>query len=188
MPTESIGKGFDRLVGMYDPIVQLVFGNRIELLQAKTLERLGPVNRVLIVGGGTGKILTQCLELNRPEYTVFAELSEKMMASAEKRVSISSGPMVQFTQTDYRTRTDRFDAIIFPFVLDCYSTDEVKEHLMAAKGLLTKKGRVALIDFNLEAGTVFRGSWIKKCFIDFLYAFFRLTTSMKASQLAPFHR
>jgi len=185
--SEKIGRGFDRLAPVYDGIVELTFGRSIELLQQETLSSLERKERVAIIGGGSGLILKQALDFRLGNAFTNAEWSEAMVNKTKERLSPEQMSSVQFTKNAFRSEGAQYDYILFPFVLDCYTEDGVIELLERAKKHLSPNGKVVVIDFNQEAGTGYQKSWIKEAFIQVLYFFFRMTTSIPGRALPPFH-
>lgn len=183
----SIGRGFDRLAWIYDSVVQLIFGQTFEQLQAEAFATLPACEHTLIVGGGSGKIVRQCFDHGISERYTYAELSEQMIGRTKRRLSAQELQNVTFTQ-DKDAGIHKYDLIILPFILDCYDPVSISTWLNAFQQRLNDGTRIVLIDFNMEAGTPYQPKWWKAAFIRLLYAFFRSTTRIPAKELAPFQR
>lgn len=178
------GRGFDRLAGVYDRCVQLIFGNRLNDLQKDILVGLPTKHTCLIIGGGTGSILRAVLDLNLAPTIVFAELSVEMIARASRRLDPQEQDRVHFT-TDWEqvVRGTTFDYIILPFVLDCYREPTISRWLDVFTAILNPGGTLIVADFNHEKDFGFRPGAFHRLFIKTLYLFFRTTTSIEATRL-----
>ncbi|MEX2595283.1 MAG: class I SAM-dependent methyltransferase [Salibacteraceae bacterium] len=181
---EIIGKGFDRVAVFYDFVLKLTFGTRVEQLERSVLKTLNTTDHALIVGGGSGRTLHIAMELNIANRYTYAEYAPKMVDLTRKRFTKSELSRITFT-LDYQD--EQFDVIIFPFVLDCFPSDEIIELIQTHKKCLKKGGSIVLIDFNQEEGYDYQPSVLKASFIKLLYSFFKSACGIPASKLAPFN-
>ena len=77
---------FDRVAPIYDTLARIVFGRSIILAQLFYLKEI-PVNaRVLILGGGTGKVAHALLQLNNTCQIVYVEASVAMLEKTRSRI------------------------------------------------------------------------------------------------------
>ncbi|MBF9223623.1 class I SAM-dependent methyltransferase [Hymenobacter ruricola] len=177
-------RGFDRVAWCYDALARLVFGPAQRRAQAAALAGLPAMEapHVLILGGGTGWVLTELLR-RRPQATVlYLEASPNMLAWARKRLARqnpAASTQVKFrhgTQAALRS-AETFDAVVTFFVLDCIALPELPEAL----GLLRRARRPGapwlVADFR-PAGRGWR-HWLLVA----MYTFFRLTTGLRAREL-----
>lgn len=178
------GRGFDRLAGVYDRCVHLVFGTRLNDLQRDILAGLPSRHRCLIIGGGTGNILRAVLDRQLASTIVYAELSVEMIARASQRLNGEEKNRVHFTM-DWESIVPgtAFDYIILPFVLDCYRETTVSRWLDTFASSLNPGGTLIVTDFNHEKDFGYRPGPLHKLFIRSLYLFFRTTASIEATQL-----
>lgn len=183
----KIAHGFDQLAAFYDPIVHLVFGSSIDRLQEHVIRSLANSKHTLIFGGGTGKILRQCLDRSLALKYTYAEISPAMMTKTKARLKPDENQCVQFTHAPFTETHQAFDLVLFPFVLDCFSDAEIQSTLHQTKAHLTEKGQLVLIDFNQEHGTAYEKTHWKEAFIWLLYRFFRVFTRISANRLPSFH-
>ncbi|MEQ9186252.1 MAG: class I SAM-dependent methyltransferase [Cryomorphaceae bacterium] len=185
--TSKIARGFDQLAAVYDPIVHLVFGSSIALLQEQVIRSLPPSKHTLILGGGTGAVLRQCLDRSLAlEYT-YAEISSSMISKTKARLKRNEHQYIHFTSAPFSGVNQTFDLVIFPFVLDCLTTAEVNSTLLQTKTHLSANGQIVLFDFNQEHGTAYKKTVWKEVFIWLLYRFFRAFTHISAHRLPSFH-
>ena len=190
MPNDSrIGQGFNRLSSIYDFVVWLVFGNKIQNLKRSFIQSRPTAENTLIIGGGTGEILEYALESNISSRFVYAELSDQMIIKTKARISADDLSRIEFCN-DYRATLGekKFNYIIVPFVLDCYRYKDVKIMLNEFTSALAHKGSIVFFDFNLSKEDGFESRQWKIYFIKLLYVFFRLTTSIPAKRLPSFSR
>ncbi|HAW21411.1 MAG TPA: hypothetical protein DCX14_14610 [Flavobacteriales bacterium] len=174
--------GFDLVAPYYDHVVRIVFGQKINNFNRKILASIAPVKRCMIIGGGSGKILLDAIEMNLASSYCYAELSSKMKKKAKDRLNDRQLQQVTFT-ADYSETDSRFDLIVLPFVLDCYSESSVHQFLYNLEPILTNHGKLLIIDFNHEPLNDQRPTFIQKQFIRLLYLFFRVTSNIEAKKL-----
>lgn len=147
-------KRFERFVPFYDQIVRLFFGNLLLQAQCITLNQVDGAKRILVVGGGSGAILTHLL-LRFPEAQItYLETSETMLLKAKQR--FGSGNRVSFVCADAFTwsSTEQFDLIFLPFMLDFYSTNQVNRLLNKLLTQLDPMGNVVVVDFGVSEQSV----------------------------------
>jgi tRNA (cmo5U34)-methyltransferase len=175
--------GFDRVAWFYDALAGLVFGPALRNAQRTALAGLpagSPV--VLILGGGTGWVLTEVLR-RRPAATVlYVEASPRMLAQAEARLRRDHPAAAHQVTFRHGTQhalqpSERFDAIITFFVLDCIALPELEGALERLRAAQQPGAPWLLADFRPAQ----RG-W-RKLLLTAMYFFFRLTTGLQAREL-----
>ncbi|MBF9237805.1 class I SAM-dependent methyltransferase [Hymenobacter sp. BT683] len=179
--------GFDRVAWCYDALAGLVFGSALKRAQRAALLGLpSGAPRILILGGGTGWVLTEVLS-HRPHATVlYLEASPKMLARARARLERErpqATAQVEFrhgTQADLKP-AETFDAIITFFVLDCIAGDELETALAQLRSAQRPGAPWLLADFRPA-----QGGW-RRLLLQLMYAFFRLTTGLRARALPELH-
>ena len=180
--------GFDRVAWCYDALAGLVFGPALEKAQRAALAGLPTgAPHVLILGGGTGWDLTELLRC-RPQATVlYLEASRNMLARARTRLlreQPQAAAQVEFRHgtQDYLHSTDCFDAVVTFFVLDCLSSAEFAPALARLWAAQRPGAPWLLADFRSAQ----RG-W-RRVLLTLMYAFFRLTTGLRARELPDLRR
>ena len=88
--------GFDRIAPYYDALKRLVFGNAIHRSQAHFLQRLPQGCRLLIIGGGSGEVLSLLQNVNPLCRIWYVEASSKMLSLASSRVLPEAKHLVNF--------------------------------------------------------------------------------------------
>ena len=184
-PAAGQPTGFDRVAWCYDALAGLVFGPALRRAQRVALGGLpaGIAPHVLILGGGTGWVLTELLR-RRPRATVlYLEASPKMLARARARL-VRQRPEAA-AQVEFRHGTqaalgqaDRFDVIVTFFVLDCIPLPELPAALRRLRQAQRPDAPWLLADFRPA-----RRGWHRLLLV-LMYAFFRLTTGLRAREMA----
>lgn len=172
-----MAKGFDLVAPIYDSCVSLVFGNQIADFQCDALHLLSNCGSLAIVGGGTGLLLEKALNLDLAEHYYYIERSDKMRALTSNRIGITFKE-VKFLN-NLSDMPESADCFVFPFVLDCYSEQEVEEILIEMKQKLKPSGEILVVDFDAATTNTFK----RKSLITLLYLFFKVFTGMSPWRL-----
>jgi len=166
---------FDGVAPFYDALVRLVFGDTLLESQTHFLDLISEEDHVLIIGGGTGKILEvlpNCASLT------YLEKSKEMIKRAKKR---KSRQPVKFINEDF-FKTDissSYDKIIIPFFLDCFNHKQLDSVLNRLKSFLPKKGEIYVTDFSLPANHLLARA---------MYAFFRIVANLNGDTMLDLRR
>ena len=165
----------------YDALAALVFGPALRNTQRAALAGLpAGAPHLLVLGGGTGWVLTEVLR-RRPAATVlYLEASPRMLARARARLSPDQLARVEFrhgTQAAIAAG-EAFDAVLTFFVLDCIATPDLPAALDRLHAALRVDGRWLLADFRPA-----RGGW-RRLLLASMFWFFRLTTQLRARELS----
>ncbi|MEQ8581835.1 MAG: class I SAM-dependent methyltransferase [Marinoscillum sp.] len=168
---------FDGVAWFYDWLATLVFGSQWNQVQQAPAENLTGKRRVLIVGGGTGILLNKILGVER---IVFLELSEKMIAKTQARCL---HPQVDYVYADFFQwqTSEKFDAIVMPFFLDCFGPEKLEMAIIKARELLVQDGELHVIDFQPAS------HW-KNAQIRLMYLFFRIFSGLEGKALLNIDR
>ncbi|MFC7669426.1 methyltransferase [Hymenobacter humi] len=179
--------GFDRVAWCYDALAGLVFGPAQKAAQRAALDGLPQgTPHVLILGGGTGWVLTEVLQ-RRPRATVlYLEASPNMLVRARERLSQDCPQAVAQVEFRHGTQaalspTEGFDCIITFFVLDCIALPEIEPALARLRAALRPGAPWLLADFRPA-----RRGW-RRALLQAMYAFFQLTTGLRARELPDLH-
>jgi ubiquinone/menaquinone biosynthesis C-methylase UbiE len=112
--------GFNRIAPFYDILATLIFFGRIFRSQIHFLPLIPPGSNVLILGGGSGRILRALLVMNPGVKVWYLEASSAMISQASRRVGVQ--PEITFihgTENDLPQNIS-FDAVIAPFFFDLF--------------------------------------------------------------------
>lgn len=168
---------YDRAAKWYDGLASLVFGTRLEDAKITHLNNVRSGDHVLIVGGGSGRLLAYLDELGIACHVDFVEVSHRMMQSARKK-SLSK-ITVDYYQKDIllHTSNKKYDVVITNFFFDQYNEAACHNYLRHFMAFLREGGLLLYADFIPPEG---RSDKILK---DLMYSFFRLTIGLGKVQL-----
>ncbi len=159
---------FNFIAPAYDGLVRVVFGSKLWKTQKTHLHLIQPDDRVLILGGGTGRILDWIPSCE----VTYLELSLAMIKRAKQRGHAN------FIHADFlKWESDEvFDWIICPFFLDCFVESELIKCLNKMDKMLSEQGQVVVSDFKV-------GKARHQLLVTSMMLFFRLTAGLKAKKL-----
>lgn len=181
---------YNKISHHYDRLAKLVFGNKQELAKKANIELTRHAQKILIVGGGTGRILEYIADVNNKTTVDFVELSNRMVGYANKRkiqgLNVSFFPMdiEEFNGSGY-------DIIITNFFFDQLTEERSFRILKQLKGKLSHNGLVLFSDFLNPADAK------NKAIHAIMKMYFRLTINLRVNrypdyekvfQLADFNR
>ncbi|OEK06857.1 class I SAM-dependent methyltransferase [Roseivirga misakiensis] len=165
---------FDHVAPFYDALASFIFGNELEKAQRLLLNDIPPGSRVLIVGGGSGKIL-EWLPKDLGLTVAYVELSAKMIELARKRSF--KGKRITYLQEDVRKVSGDYDVVIANFFLDCFDQHALPEIIKKLNELLVKDGKLLVTDFSMP--TNLRQSLLLKS----MHIFFRIASRLESKKL-----
>lgn len=178
--------GFDWISIVYDWLVALVFGRKLHDAQIRFLERVPPGASVLLLGGGTGWLLTKLFTECLPTRVTYLDTSSRMLARATRRVlSQPTSATVMFRVGDESTLRsgEQFDIIVTPFVLDLYTEETLKNQMIPRLNrTLRPDGLWLVTDF------VRTNVWWQKALLWAMIRFFRLTAGIETKQLSDWQQ
>ncbi len=170
---------FDRVAPFYDLLVRLVYGNQLLKAEEVLHAEIRPGDRLLVIGGGSGRGLPALLKRN-PREVVYIEASARMFHLAQKRVPDHPAmTWVLGTETSAQG-LGIFDHVLTAFFLDVFPPNRLKEVMAVLNDCLSKEGKWLLADFSAHKGG---GAWWKKPLIAAMFLFFRITVGLKSNIL-----
>ena len=144
---------FNRVASFYDACKMLLFCGSIDRCQYYHLPLLKNSKKILVIGGGTGKIVSQIHRHATFDELTFVDCSEKMVEKAKLHVK-SCCPEIQqkikFQKADILTEFEasEFDTIVAPFVLDCFTDESLGLLGIKLKTWLRPNGILLFSDFH----------------------------------------
>ncbi|MGA2421709.1 MAG: class I SAM-dependent methyltransferase [Candidatus Acidiferrum sp.] len=182
----------DRLARHYEILERLTFGRRLEKRRFAFLAERETAERALLCGDGDGRFLAELLRVNAGVRVDFVDLSEGMIAIAERRVrkmGESFRERVRFFACDvmeFEPAVGGYDLISAHFFLDCFSEEEIGAVVGRVAGWGARDARWVVSEF-CEAETSLKRAWTRAV-ISGLYAAFRLTTGLRVTRLPDYAR
>lgn len=174
-----MSRNYNLVAPFYDALAGLVFGEHLLEAQCSFLHLLPKAGRVMIVGGGSGKIL-QALGRTRPHLEIlYVEASSRMVALAQKQKFPNK---VQWFCQDHLPGVSQLEAVIFPFFLDQFLQHEAGRWVQEAANILQREGQILFTDFfppDVSNG----GAWKQRLLLWGMYRFFRIFCGIPAQRL-----
>lgn len=173
---------FNYIAPFYDALGRIVFGNALIKSQSYHLQGIQPNSEILIVGGGSGRILTEFDKLSIPLSVTYVEKSSKMV-----ELSKNKGPFknlsVHFVCGECKDITVKnFDVIFTAFFLDVFRSANLHWVIQCLKTLLGPDGIWIVTDF-IRTPTLWQRLLIRS-----MYAFFRITAGLEGNKLLDFEK
>ena len=179
----KLGNGFDRLASSYDFLLNLTFGRSVNASQTVFLPENAP-QTVLVIGGGTGKLLVELCRLYPDAQITWCDISAKMIEKTKTRITDADNiTFIHGTIDDLSEQ--RFDLICTMYLLDCFKDDDLKAFIGRLKAYSHSDSTLIMADFAIPDG-LFLGS-ICRIIVFFMYLFFYLTTGLSVWTLNDFH-
>ncbi|MCV9388683.1 class I SAM-dependent methyltransferase [Reichenbachiella ulvae] len=181
---------FNAIAPIYDQLKSLVFWGRLDDAKRAHLHQIKAGSRVLVLGGGSGQILSYLDDLEMSLAVDFVELSEKMMLIAKGRSF--SNIHVNYVLEDVLTLDIEasYDVVIANFIFDLFEIDNLRFLLKKVSNCLSPNGVLLVADFQINKRW---HAW----FSQLMHGFFHLVASLESRQLkeinselkmAGFHR
>ena len=179
---------FSRVARVYDALAGLVFGRAQRRAQqaalAAGLPLAGAAPRVLVLGGGSGWVLTELLRHSPAARVLYLETSAAMLARAQarlRRLAPSAKAQVEFRQGSEQALgpAEQFDVVVTFFVLDCFTLAEFPAALARLQAARRPGALWLVADFRPP-----RTRW-QQALLRLMYLFFRITVGLPAQQLPP---
>ena len=162
----------------YDFLTGLVFGRTLFRAQVYLLNNIRPGNKILIAGGGTGKILEAITSIYKTGLKItYVDVSEKMIVASKKR-NIGENEVtfinaaIENIQLPYN-----FDVVITPFLLDNFREETLQKIFSRIDQSLLPGGMWLNTDFQLT------GKRWQKIMAGSMLIFFRIICAIEAKKL-----
>ena len=169
---------YNNSVWFYDFLTGLVFGKTLFRAQVYLLNNIRPGNKILIAGGGTGKILEAITCFHHAGLKItYVDVSEKMIAASKKRNTGKNevtfiNAAIENSQLPYY-----FDVVITPFLLDNFREENLQKIFSRIDQSLLPGGLWLNTDFQLT------GKRWQKIMAGSMLIFFRIICAIEAKKL-----
>ncbi|WP_158825200.1 class I SAM-dependent methyltransferase [Mucilaginibacter lacusdianchii] len=169
---------YDRTAWFYDRLSYLVFGKAQVNAQSYFLNLISPGSRILIVGGGTGRIL-EILAANHPTglHITYVEVSANMTALARRRKAGHNHVEFIIADINSYTSTVPFDAIITAFLFDNFTEERLQQTFAHLHQQLKPNGIWLDTDFQLT------GPFWQRLMLQSMYLFFKIWGAVQVAGL-----
>jgi tRNA (cmo5U34)-methyltransferase len=174
--------GFDRIAFVYDFLAKLIFGKSIKESQKHFLNKIEDVSKVLILGGGTGWLLTELLKAKPNCKVCYIDASEKMISLSKNKIKPKQ--LVHFihgTEQDIPLST-KYDVVLTNFYLDLFTDQQLEGIMVKIRSSLETGANWIVTDF------VNNGKWWQKTMLKIMYWFFRITCNIEPKKLPEWNR
>ena len=172
---------YDFIAGAYDALAKLVFRQTLDQAKLSSLKYINSPANILLIGGGTGKLLNPLLDLHNENRITYVDLSVQMMKKAKSKIPDEKQAQVTFCPGDFIqfNHQHQFDVVITNFFLDQFQGNFLQQMVTKIDSLLKEEGIWCFADFNWSKQ---HKIW-QKALIRLMYIFFKFTTNISASHL-----
>jgi len=148
------GMSFDGVAPFYRGMERFLAGGILQKARTCHFDRLQAARSILIVGEGIGRSLEVLIPQAPLADITVVEASGGMIEVAHKRLQKGNLPTARvcWHQADIRSwdiAARSFDAVITPFVLDCFIRDDVDAVVSHIAGSVTPGGQWLHADFQI---------------------------------------
>lgn len=167
---------YNFIAPFYNALARVIFLNKINKSQFTFLHQLKGQSKILYVGGGTGIILNQLLELNPNSKITYLEKSSKMIRLTKKG-SINSDRIEYKLGTEKDLTEENYDAIITNYFLDQFDKTNQQEVFNRINQKLKPGGKWLVCDFNPAV------SWWQLLIEKTMFLFLKLSTKIQSGRI-----
>ena len=167
---------FNSIAPLYDTLSSLIFGKSIRSAQTQFLHYIRPESKVLLLGGGTGWIITEVLSVNPGCKVWYIEASAKMLELSKKHLSETDNVVIIYGTEDSIPDNVIFDAVITNFYLDLFSSDDCRRLVGKIATRINAKGVWLVSDFQ-------NTTWWQSAMLNMMYGFFKIVAKVRTQSL-----
>jgi ubiquinone/menaquinone biosynthesis C-methylase UbiE len=184
---------FDSVAPWYRTLETIAFGGVLQRCRIACLDKLQNPGRVLIVGEGNGRFLSELLRTHPDVEVECVDASERMLSLARQRIERELPDRVDRVRflhqdiTSWPAPECHYDLVVTHFVLDCFPASQLAGIISKLSRAATDDASWLLADFSIPEKGIARLR--ARLWLAAMYRFFRLTTRIQASEiidLAPF--
>lgn len=174
---------FDALAPHYRWMELVLAGRKLHECRTAFLDRTFPAQKILLLGEGNGRFLTECARRFPTAYITCVDASERMLQCASRRVQAGglSVERIKFIHADALEWTPpvaAFDLIATHFFLDCFRCGQLEKIIGRIGAAAMPGARWLLADFQIPAGRLRRAR--ARIILAMMYAFFRVAARLPA--------
>jgi len=173
---------FDSVAGFYDKLSTLVFGTAMRRAQTTHLRDIPLGSSVLILGGGTGWLLSELSAVNPTCQGWYIDASSEMISRSKKEMRNSTQEIVFIHGTEESIPAEvTFDAVITHFYLDLFAQDSCIRTIHKIRSNIRTSGLWLVSDF-------IHTTWWHGVMLRMMYGFFKLMCGIEGSSLPPWKK
>lgn len=168
----AVARGFDRLAPLYDLLGGALFAGGLLRSQLRWLDALGPVERALIPGGGTGRFAAALAERAEVGELLCVDPSRQMTLRSRRRLAAHATPARCIEGTLFDLDPVPCDLICLNYFLDLFDEAGLDRQLRRIGAFAAPGARCLVTDFTPDP-----------LLVPALYAFFRASCRIEARRL-----
>ena len=175
-----IKNNYDPIADNYDWLSTIVFGQSLVNAQTCLLTHIAAGSNVLIVGGGTGWILSEIAKIHASGLTItYVEISQKMIVLAKKHDVKNNEVFFENKAIEEFKSDEKYDIIFTAFLFDNFKSEKIETVFLHLNNLLKSDGKWLFADFHIEHNSQ---PWQKLLLKSMLF-FFRVVCNIEARNL-----
>ena len=168
---------FDSVAGFYDKLSTLVFGTNMRRAQMTHLHDIPQGSNVLILGGGTGWLLSELSAVNPTCKVWYIDASARMISLSKNGMRNSTQEIVFIHGTEESIPVGiTFDAVITHFYLDLFPEDSCIRIIHKIRSAIRTGGILLVSDF-------INTTWWHSVMLQMMYGFFGLMCGIESNSL-----
>ncbi len=169
--------GFDPIARIYDAMDRIAFGRSAKAAQVNFITEIPDGSQVLVLGGGTGWILTQLLGTGKSLQIWYIDASKKMIQQSRLKTTHASNiHFIHGTESDIPPDV-KFDVVITFFFLDLFSDPVLDQVTQKIKHNLKEKSLWLAADF------IYQNKWWQKLMLTAMYTIIHALCKIEARRL-----
>lgn len=170
--------GFDMLAPYYDRLAAIVFGQTLKNAQTRFFPLLSSASNILVIGGGTGWILTALQKVISKDATIwYIEASAGMLQQAQS--AVLQNHKIHFVLGTEKAipASVKFDVVITHFYFDLFKTESL--HRILADIRSTRASNMVWLVADFVPGRKMQ----HRMLLFVMYTFFRVLCGIEARTL-----
>ncbi|HEY5692650.1 MAG TPA: class I SAM-dependent methyltransferase [Cyclobacteriaceae bacterium] len=166
---------FNWIASYYDKLVNLIFGKSILEAQHCHLELIPAHANILVLGGGSGKWVSEIIKTNKTCHILFVDASSKMMDQAKYNLEgVEQVSFIHGTQNDLPNL--HFDVIITHFFFDMFTTQQLHMLIEQLDRQLNSPSLWIVSDFE-------KSKYWHSLMLKMMFLFFKLSNTIENNDL-----
>jgi ubiquinone/menaquinone biosynthesis C-methylase UbiE len=165
---------YNNSASFYDSLSRLVYGDTLVKAQIHFLTHIPAYAKVLIIGGGTGRILEEITKLYPSGLSItYVEIAEKMVALSRKR-NTGDNKVAFINQAVENVSLPQHDVVITPFLFDNYKDKNLPATFKHIDSMLKRGGLWLNTDFQQT------GKWWQYVLLKSMLLFFKVLCGVES--------